>query len=103
MVGNTGRSVGAALPMDGSLLLEGFLTILLPYLHSIVLEFALELISVVHAIEIEGVLDPLLFMVYMLLLFLVQIGLMAAFQLESGSCWLTLCERDLLCGYTERM
>jgi len=101
LIGSTGRSVGAALPSEGSLLFEGLLTILLSKLHSIALAFALELISVVTATEIEGVLDPLLYMVHMLLLFFVRIGLMAASQLKTGGYWLTLCERDLLSGGTE--
>ena len=101
MIGSTGRSVGAALPCEGSLLFEGLLTILLSKLHSIVLAFALELISVVTASQIEGVLDPLLYMVHMLLLFFVRIGLMAASQLKTGGYWLTLCDRDLLSGGTE--
>ena len=90
MIGGTCRSVGAALPSEGSLLFERLLTILLSKLHSIVLAFALELISVVTATEIEGVLDPLLCMVNMLLLFLVGIGLMAASQLETDCFGLAL-------------
>jgi len=101
LIGCTCRSVGSALPSEGSLLFERLLTILLSKLHSIVLAFALELISVVTATEIEGVLDPLLCMVHMLLLFLVSISLMAASQLETSGLWLSLCERDLLSGGTE--
>lgn len=83
LVGSTSRGVSAALTSEGSLLLELLLAILFPKLHSIVFAFALELISVVTPSEIEGVLDPLLCMVNMLLLFLVGIGLMAASQLET--------------------
>jgi hypothetical protein len=101
LIGSTSRGVSAALTCEGSLLLELLLAILFPKLHSIVFAFALELISVVTPSEIEGVLDPLLYMVHMLLLFFVRIGLMAASQLKTGGYWLTLCERDLLSGGTE--
>ena len=90
MIGSTCRGVSAALTCEGSLLLELLLAILFPKLHSIVFAFALELISVVTPSEIEGVLDPLLCMVNMLLLFLVGIGLMAASQLETDCFGLAL-------------
>lgn len=90
MIGSASRGVSAALTCEGSLLLELLLAILFPKLHSIVFAFALELISVVTPSEIEGVLDPLLCMVNMLLLFLVGIGLMAASQLETDCFGLAL-------------
>ena len=90
MIGSACRGVSAALTCEGSLLLELLLAILFPKLHSIVFAFALELISVVTPAEIEGVLDPLLCMVNMLLLFLVGIGLMAASQLETDCFGLAL-------------
>jgi predicted permease len=90
LIGSASRGVSAALTCEGSLLLELLLAILFPKLHSIVFAFALELISVVTPSEIEGVLDPLLCMVNMLLLFLVGIGLMAASQLETDCFGLAL-------------
>ena len=90
MIGSPSRGVSAALTCEGSLLLELLLAILFPKLHSIVFAFALEFISVVTPAEIEGVLDPLLCMVNMLLLFLVGIGLMAASQLETDCFGLAL-------------
>jgi hypothetical protein len=94
LIGGSSRCVGAALSREGSLLLEHLLSVLFPKLHSIVLTFAFELISVVASTEIEGVLDPLLCMVHMLLLFLVRIALMAAAQLETDHLGLTLRLRE---------